>query len=106
VTFKDGTTTLGTANIDTSAMAQYTISTLGVGSHEITAVYDGGDSFLGSTSPILAQNIGEVFTLTTTIMGNGSVIRDPANLISGLANPVPHQVRLELMLILSSRGQQ
>ncbi len=53
VTFYDGTTKLGTWNLQPSlfgggAYASFRISTLGVGSHTITAVYSGDGNFKGS----------------------------------------------------------
>jgi putative nucleotidyltransferase with HDIG domain len=49
VTFKDGGTTLGSSTLS-NGTASYTTSTLPVGSHFITAVYDGDANFAGSTS--------------------------------------------------------
>ena len=49
VTFKDGSTTLGTGSLSTTGgvtTASYTTAALGVGSgHSITAVYSGDSSF-------------------------------------------------------------
>jgi YVTN family beta-propeller protein len=57
VTFKDGSTTLGTAILDGDSLAAFTISTLAAGSHPITAVYDGDINFNGSTSDVLIQTV-------------------------------------------------
>jgi hypothetical protein len=58
VTFKDGTTVLGTAAVSTTThQAKLTKSTLTVGTHNITAVYGGSPSFLTSTSAVLSQVI-------------------------------------------------
>ncbi len=54
VTFMDGTTGLATVNL-AGAKASYSTTTLGAGSHSITAVYNGTSNILGSTSPILVQ---------------------------------------------------
>jgi Bacterial Ig-like domain (group 3)/Cep192 domain 4 len=54
VTFKDGTTTLGTSALS-SGIAKFTTSTLPVGTHSITAVYGGDATFLSSTSAALSQ---------------------------------------------------
>ena len=40
VTFKDGSTTLGTGTTDSNGVATYTDSTLSIGTHTITAIYD------------------------------------------------------------------
>ena len=56
VTFKDGTTTLGTANL-TAGVGTFGTKTLTAGSHSITAVYGGDANFPGSTSAALNQAI-------------------------------------------------
>src|SRR5262249_61359782 len=48
VTFLDGTTVLGTAQLN-AGQAVLTVS-LGVGNHQLTAVYGGTGNFAGSTS--------------------------------------------------------
>jgi hypothetical protein len=55
VTFKDGSTVLGTSSLNASGKATLTTSSLSPGSHSITAVYNGDANFTGSTSTVLAQ---------------------------------------------------
>jgi hypothetical protein len=55
VIFKDGTTTLGTGTLNSQGKATFTTSTLAVGTHTITAVYNGDSNFTGSTSAQLLQ---------------------------------------------------
>jgi hypothetical protein len=57
ITFKDGSTILGTAILDSNSQAAFTISTLTVGSHPITAVYGGDNNFNGNTSDVLAETV-------------------------------------------------
>jgi len=57
VTFKDGTTVLGTAPVDGTGKATLTTSNLTPGTHSITAVYSGGPGFLTSVSPPLVQTV-------------------------------------------------
>jgi hypothetical protein len=58
VTFKDGTTVLGTAGVSTTThQAKFSTTKLAVGTHSITAVYGGGPNFLTSTSAVLKQVI-------------------------------------------------
>ena len=59
VTFKDGSTTLGTGTLNSTGMATFATTTLAVGSHTITAVYGGDPNFSGSTSAALAQTVSE-----------------------------------------------
>jgi hypothetical protein len=75
VTFLDGTTVLGTVALNTNGgvvvgfqltgTAALTINTLSGGSHTITAVYSGDNTFLSSTSTPL-NNIVHDFTNTNT----------------------------------------
>jgi Big-like domain-containing protein len=48
VTFCDGTTTLGVAALDATGHAAFTVSTLSVGNHSITAIYGGSANCAGS----------------------------------------------------------
>jgi hypothetical protein len=61
VTFKDGTTTLGTVTLPasgtTSAQVAFTTSALTAGSHSITAAYNGAATFTANTSAALVQNV-------------------------------------------------
>jgi Bacterial Ig-like domain (group 3) len=50
VTFKDGSTRLGTGTLG-SGKATFNTKTLSVASHSITGVYGGSTDFSGSTSP-------------------------------------------------------
>jgi sugar lactone lactonase YvrE len=65
VTFMDGATTLGTGTLS-DGTATYTTSTLAVGSHAITAVYNGGALLLGSTSAVFTQVVNAAPTPTPT----------------------------------------
>jgi hypothetical protein len=64
VTFLDGTNTIGTSVVNGSGIATFSISTLSVGTHSITATYSGDSNFSASTSPVLSQ--GVVSTTTST----------------------------------------
>jgi Bacterial Ig-like domain (group 3)/Bacterial Ig-like domain (group 1)/Putative Ig domain/Invasin, domain 3/Domain of unknown function (DUF4214) len=70
VTFMDGSTSLGTASLvalpAAAATAALTTSALSVGSHDITAVYAGDDSFAPSTSSPLTQVVTTVADVTVT----------------------------------------
>jgi hypothetical protein len=50
VTFKDGTTSLGSMTLNGTGIAVYTTSTLAVGAHSITAAYGGDSANSASTS--------------------------------------------------------
>jgi hypothetical protein len=55
VTFIDGTTVLGTVNLNGAGQAILDIPTLGAGSHAIIAVYSGDANYVGSSSLVLVQ---------------------------------------------------
>ena len=57
VVFEDGGTSLGSATLNSSGVATFTISTLSVGTHSLTAVYAGGGSLGTSTSPVVQETI-------------------------------------------------
>jgi len=76
ITFKDGTTTLGTASLSGSGntrTATYSTNALSVASHSITAVYAGNTLNNTSTSTILSQ---VVKTNTTTVLASSA---NPSN---------------------------
>lgn len=66
VTFKDGTTTIGSPVGLTNGTASITTAALAVGNHSITAVYSGATGFTGSTSAALSQRVNRAATTTTT----------------------------------------
>jgi hypothetical protein len=63
VTFLDGTTVLGTAQLN-AGQAVLPVS-LGVGNHQLTAVYSGSDGFAGSTSAAAAVTVNPAATAVT-----------------------------------------
>ena len=73
ITFMDGTTILGTAQLDSSAVASFSTSFLFVGTHKLTATYPGDFNF----APSVSNTISEVITgpPTTTLL---SVSPNPA----------------------------
>lgn len=88
VTFKNGSTTLGTLSLDANGHATFTTSSLAVGSPSITAAYNGDSSFNTSTSSALTQTVnndgttssvtsslnpsnrGQTVTFTATVVAN------------------------------------
>lgn len=79
VTFFDGATQLGTpqnltAGSGTTATATYTSSTLAVGTHSITAVYNGDDDDFSSTSsPYTLTVTGTTTTTTLSASSNPAI---------------------------------
>jgi len=60
VTFRDGTTVLGTADladVNRAQQATLTVPRLEAGAHQLTASYDGSTAFTASTSPAVTENV-------------------------------------------------
>jgi hypothetical protein len=71
VSLLDGAAILGTAMLDASGRASFTITSLSSGSHDITAVYAGDSNFAGNTSPDILQIVSPTLVGTTsTIMSD------------------------------------
>ena len=101
VTFLDGTTTLGTADLDTAGQASLTVTGLAVGDHVLTAAYGGDAQTLGSTSAALTETVapavtavtlassenpapvGVAITLTATVTGAGATPTGTVTLLDG-----------------------
>jgi hypothetical protein len=66
VTFKDGSTTLGTGTLNAAGVATFTTSTLSVASHSITAGYGGATNFVASSSAALTQVVSAAATVGST----------------------------------------
>jgi len=72
VTFDDGPTILGTANLNSSGIASFSTASLSVGVHSIGVVYGGAANFAGSSSGAIEQVIvaasGPAATLSTNAL--------------------------------------
>ena len=73
VTYFDGKTQIGTSTLDILGLTSFNISTLSAGSHTITAVYSGDNTFLGSTSNIVIQKVHYDTKTTLTSSVNPSI---------------------------------
>ncbi|OWK44010.1 Ig-like domain repeat protein [Fimbriiglobus ruber] len=89
VTFKDGSTTLGTGTLS-GGVATFTTSALAVGSHSITATYGTVTSFTGSTSGSLAETVNPAATTTgLAASANAAVYGQGVTLIAAVAAVAP-----------------
>ncbi len=87
VLFLDGSTRLGTASLNGSGQAQWTITTpLSVGTHSITAAYTGDTHFTGSASLPLEQRVKPARTTTALAV---SVAPPGAHVVSLSATVTP-----------------
>jgi hypothetical protein len=90
VTFLDGTTTLGTGTLDGTGHAQFTTSGLAVGSHSITATYDGSGNFNSSTSAALTQTVNRDGTTTVLVSSvNPSQVGQPVTFTATVTANAP-----------------
>jgi hypothetical protein len=70
VTFKDGSTTLGTGTLNGAGVATFSTSSLSLGVHPITATYAGDSIFSGSSSTVLNETINPPAPTSLTIVAN------------------------------------
>lgn len=72
VSFFDGSTKIGTSNLNGSGVAIFTTSSLSVGTHSITATYNGDTHFASSTSSTVSQVVqGPIVQLSATSFNFG-----------------------------------
>jgi Big-like domain-containing protein len=67
ITFKDGATVIGTGTLNQvpgSDQASAVVDSLGVGTHNVTAVYEGDDDYATSASPPITQTVLQAQTST------------------------------------------
>lgn len=64
VVFRDGTTVLGSAALADDGTATFTTAGLAVGTHSITAAYQGDDEFAASTASAIEQAVNPAGTAT------------------------------------------
>ena len=70
VTFTEGATILGTAQVNPSRISTIAVSTLGIGQHNVVATFAGNTNYATSTSNTVLQSIK--FTATSTILSSGA----------------------------------
>jgi YVTN family beta-propeller protein len=74
VTFKDGSTTLGTGALNSSGVAAYSTSALGIGTHSVTASYGGDGRNLASVSSVVSVSVVTSSTTTTLTASSASAV--------------------------------
>jgi hypothetical protein len=90
VTFKDGTTMLGTGTLNASGVATFATSSLSVAAHSITVEYNGDGNFNTSTSATLSQTVNRADTTTTvTSSANPSVVGQSVTFTATVAPVAP-----------------
>lgn len=88
VTFYDGTTVIGMGTLNGSELAAAASSSLAVGTHSITAVYQGDANNAASTSPVLMQTISPpTFKWAANGSNTGNVLSGQTAIYSFTATP-------------------
>jgi len=85
VTFRDGSTVLGSAPLNANGVAQLTTSSLGLGTHSITASYGGDATDTGSSSA--AVNVTVRYPTTTTLTTPQTTVGGNAKLQIAVTSP-------------------
>jgi hypothetical protein len=117
VTFKDGSVVLGTATVGAAGKATLSTSFSATGSHAITAVYSGDGNFVGSSSPVLTEQVtaatspaatttalfasanparvGQTVTFTATVSGPAGTGTPTGTITFFVGNTAVARVRLD-----------
>ncbi|MBA2673404.1 MAG: Ig-like domain repeat protein [Ramlibacter sp.] len=83
VTFKDGATTLGTANLGAGGIASFATTRLAPGSHAITAAYAGDANHTASTSAGYTQAVNiAATTMTLSATPNPATVGENVTLVA------------------------
>jgi len=104
MTFMDGAATLGTETVS-NGTARYSISSLPLGEHSITAVYSGDASHNPSTSPVLTQVVSDESGNPPSklpvdkLTGKPHVPADPAT------NPAPSTAKVVITIQSTGDGR-
>jgi sugar lactone lactonase YvrE len=73
VTFQDGTTVLGSVNLNAAGVATFTVPGLSPGQHSIIAIYGGDANNSQCTSPVLLQSVIQTITVSLSSSQNPSL---------------------------------
>jgi hypothetical protein len=89
ITFKDGATILGSGTLS-SGQATYTLPTLAVGPHSISAAFSGDTSFIAKISAPFAQTINKASSTTALAASpNPSVTGQPVTFTASVSAVAP-----------------
>ncbi len=93
VTFKEGATTLGTANVGTNGVASFGIATLLTGTHSVTATYSGSSDYNASTSASIAVNVTAIPTsIALNVSPNPATVGQNVTMVATAIASLPNQV--------------
>ncbi|MFF9650553.1 Ig-like domain repeat protein [Streptomyces sp. NPDC014622] len=89
VSFREGLTLLGTSTLNGSGVATLPVSTLAVGSHALTATYNGGAGFNPSTSPVDIQTVNKASTITILVAAPNPSNVGQTVVLTATVTPIP-----------------
>jgi hypothetical protein len=88
VTFFDGTTALGSANLSNN-VAQISVGSFAAGSHSIKAKYSGDRNFAASTSTVVSETVNAAATSTAlTSSANPSLVKTSVTFTAAVSSSV------------------
>jgi hypothetical protein len=86
VTFSDGAKVLGTAPVN-AGTAVFSVSTLAIGAHSITAAYGGDANDTSSQSSAMSQQVLQAGAVTLTSSANPSIAGASVSLTAAISSP-------------------
>jgi hypothetical protein len=86
VTFEDGATVLGVANVNSAGVATFSASGLSPGQHSIVAIYSGDADDLTSASAVLTQSVVQATTVALLSSENPSLALDAVSFTATVSN--------------------
>ena len=89
VTFLDGASLIGTAPLNSLSTGVLTTSSLGIGTHNVTAIYSNNVGFKASPSGPLTQIVRGTATVTLSASNNSPAANAPFSLLASITAPVP-----------------
>ena len=86
VAFRDGSTTLATVNLNSAGIAAFSIATLAVGVHPITASYSGDQYDQANISAVVNQTVQAHVSVTVTSSSNPVLAATPVTFTASVNN--------------------
>ena len=87
VTFRSGTTTMGTASLNSSGQATYATSTLALGVHSVSVSYAGDSLDVAATSAPLSQAVADASHVSVTSSDNPDTTGAEVQLTATVTGP-------------------
>ena len=93
VNFMDGTVMIGAATLSSSGTAAFSVSTLALGPHTITAVYNGDSQNANATSVAITENVQQATTTAIASTPNPSTAQSSVTFTATVAGPTGSTVQ-------------